>query len=1445
MPVRRWFVLLLLCLFSLAPLAHAASDVVISQVYGGGGNSGAPLKNDFIELFNRGTTTVNLTGWSVQYASSAGTSWQVTNLSGSIAPGKYYLVQEAAGTGTAPALPAPDATGSIPMSANAGKVALVASTVALSGSCPSGIDFVGFGGANCFEGGGPTGVLANSTAALRANNGCTDTDSNAADFSVGAPSPRNSASPANICSTPNAPPTITAPANPITTVNQGSPSFTVTLSGNDDLGVYNWSASAAGSGVASVFVSAGQGTPNVTYTVSLINSFSGTASFQAKLTDNVNPQVSQTVNIAVTASANHPPSITAFANPVATVAQDAAPFGVSFSGVDDLGVYSWSATAGSGIASAIVTAGQGTSNPTYTITLQPGFSGTASFTVVLSDTVNAVVTASAQVTVTPAPPPPLDHITISQIYGGGGNSGATYNNDYVELYNPTTGSVDLGGWTIQYASATGTGTWIVQPLGGIMQPGEYYLIKLASGGAAGAAVPAANIDGTINMSATAGKVALSRTGDPFDGCAIGDANLVDLVGYGSTANCREGATNAPGASNTTALFRKNGGFTDTNVNGADFVTGAPNPRRTTPIQEIGPAVLTVDPRANGVNAPRDASITVTFTESVQVGGPWYDITCASTGSHNDATVGGADTTWVITPNVNFQPGEQCTVTIVKDFVHDTDLDDSLPNTDTLSHDTVYTFTVATGAAPVYPPDVHLTFGNPSNAQADLLTPNNYLMMKPELALSYNRDHGTPNWVSWHLSDEWIGDLTRVDTFRPDPAVPADWYRVLQIDYFGSGFDRGHMTPNADRDNENSIPINQATFLMSNMVPQAPDNNQGPWAAMESYLRTLLPANELYIVSGPAGVGGTGSSGFMTTFANGHITVPAATWKVVLVLPKQSGDDVARVTAGTRTIAVVLPNTQGIRNVDWTTYLTTVDAVEALTGYDFFANVSDAIENAIEAGTNGVNPPGVANQSINTDEDTAKPFTLAAVSSSTNPLTYTIVSAPAHGTLSGTGANQTYTPAPDFNGTDSFTFRVSDGSQTSNTATMSITVYAVNDTPVAADDAQSTNEDAALQFPADTLSSNDSAGPANESQTLTVTSVSATASTHGSVALNAGIVTYTPAANTNGAASFTYEVCDSGSACATATVNVTINPMNDPPVIALTAPASGVEGSAISASAATSDVDAGDTASITWSVTKNGAPYANGTGASIAFTPDDNGSYVISATATDSANATGSDAKTVLVDNAAPLITTISGPTSSLAVNGSATISVTFIDAGSADTHTATFTWGDSTTSTIACASGICTASHPYAAAGIYGVSIVISDDDGGTVATGFNSVIVYDVNAGFITGGGWFTTPTGKANLTVNAKYLNGAPNGNTKFDVASSTLNSTSYDWLVVSGPNAQLQGSGTINGTGNYGFAVTATDGGATDTVRIRVWDKTTNAVVYDSGTNTLGSGNISIHK
>lgn len=188
------------------PLPYNAG-VVISQVYGGGGNTGATYKNDFIELHNRGTSAVSVAGWSVQYASATGTgSWAVTNLTGTIQPGAYYLIAEAPGAGGTTSLPTPDVTPPTPfaMASAAAKVALVTTTTALSGACPTGaqiVDLVGYGTtANCSET-APTANLSNSAGALRNLSGCVDNNNNATDFTVAAPTPRNSSASSFICAT--------------------------------------------------------------------------------------------------------------------------------------------------------------------------------------------------------------------------------------------------------------------------------------------------------------------------------------------------------------------------------------------------------------------------------------------------------------------------------------------------------------------------------------------------------------------------------------------------------------------------------------------------------------------------------------------------------------------------------------------------------------------------------------------------------------------------------------------------------------------------------------------------------------------------------------------------------------------------------------------------------------------------------------------------------------------------------------------------------------------------------------------------------------------------------------------------------------------------------------------------------------------------------------------
>jgi Lamin Tail Domain len=210
------FTLALAVALLVAPAARSASsEMVVGQVFAGGGNANAPYTNDFVELFNRGAATVDLSTWSVQYATGSGTSWQVTPLSGSVPAGGHYLIQLASAAAIGAPLPTPDATGTSNLAVSGGKVALVSSTTALTcggsvGSCSadaSVVDLIGYGSATDYEGGGSGPAISNTTAAVRTGGGCTDTDANASDFTAATPTPRNSTAAPAPCS--GGPPPVT------------------------------------------------------------------------------------------------------------------------------------------------------------------------------------------------------------------------------------------------------------------------------------------------------------------------------------------------------------------------------------------------------------------------------------------------------------------------------------------------------------------------------------------------------------------------------------------------------------------------------------------------------------------------------------------------------------------------------------------------------------------------------------------------------------------------------------------------------------------------------------------------------------------------------------------------------------------------------------------------------------------------------------------------------------------------------------------------------------------------------------------------------------------------------------------------------------------------------------------------------------------------------------
>ncbi len=475
-----------------------SDDLVISQVYGAGGNSGATYTHDFVELFNRGNVAVSLSGKSIQYASATGTgnfggtATQITELPNVVLqPGQYYLVQQAGGTTGAP-LPTPNLVDPTPiaMAAGAGKVALVNSNFGLGCNGSVGqpcsaeqlaliIDLVGYGNANFFEGTGPAPTISSTTSASRAGNGCTDTDENSTDFTAGAINPRNMASPANVCGGTVLPtdPTATGSASPSSVFPGESTLLTVTVTpGQNPLSTgiaVRADLSSIGGSATQMFADQGE------------NVF--------------------TYNATVD--------------------------GATTTGLKSLGV--------------TVTDGQ-ERNASTSISLQV-----------------------AEVVVGP------QTVRISQVYGGGGNSGAFYTNDFIELYNYGSDAVSLAGWSVQYTSAAGTGTWQTTPLGGTIAPGGYYLIQQAAGTGGTAALPTPDATGSIMMAGGSGKVALRSDVTAVSGsCPVGN---VDLVGYGSTA-CFEGTGSTAQLSNTTAAIRKRGGCVDTDNNNSDFSVGAPTPR---------------------------------------------------------------------------------------------------------------------------------------------------------------------------------------------------------------------------------------------------------------------------------------------------------------------------------------------------------------------------------------------------------------------------------------------------------------------------------------------------------------------------------------------------------------------------------------------------------------------------------------------------------------------------------------------------------------------------------------------------------------------------------------------------------------------------------------------------------------------------------------------------
>ncbi len=342
-----------------------------------------------------------------------------------------------------------------------------------------------------------------------------------------------------------------------------------------------------------------------------------------------------------------------------------------------------------------------------------------------------------------------------------------------------------------------------------------------------------------------------------------------------------------------------------------------------------------------------------------------------------------------------------------------------------------------------------------------------------------------------------------------------------------------------------------TVSLSASVGTVVNNNDGTWSW--SFGTSNGPAESQTItISADDGKGGTSSTTFDLTVNNVAPTVNAGPDQTVF------RNDVVTVSGSWTDPAAAADNPYAW-SWDLTGDLTPDDSGSASYGDTIVRTTSFVVDgNAIltfavtdqngAIGSDTVNitvvnrTPTADSQALSTNEDTPLPVTLTAADADNDTLVYTLLDLPDNGTLSGTAPNLTYTPDPDYFGPDSFTFKVNDGLADSNIATVNITVNSVNDPVVAGDDSAATAEDAPVTIP---VQSNDSAGPANENQALSTTAVSDPP--HGTAVSNPdGSVTYTPDLDYNGSDSFTYSVCDAEGSCATATVTVLVEMVNDPP-----------------------------------------------------------------------------------------------------------------------------------------------------------------------------------------------------------------------------------------------------------------------------------------------------------
>lgn len=576
------FLLLLLSSFLLISAYAQTNHLVISQVYGAGGNSGALFRNDFVELYNPTASAINISGWSLQYAGAASDNWHTgkVDLSGTVAPGKYFLIQLASGGSIGATLPAPDlASTNISMSFAAGKLALVSNTVTLTGNCPSSagiVDFIGYGtSADCNETANAPATAA-ALAIFRINNGCTDNNNNSSDFIQLAPSPRNSASPANTCNSGGIAIGTISPL-PFCVDGVNAASAVVQFSATGSFSNANFSVELSNSNgsftpatvVGSLQVSGADPSGSINITIPA-NAVSGTAYRLRIMSDNPSLTGNQTAALEIVNGAKNVSGFSSYPGPSQVTLNWINPAGC----FEEMLIVAKEGSAVSGTPSGDGSSYTADLNFTGNGTAFGGgkvvYKGAASGQTVTGLTLGTNYyfkiftrrgtqwSSGIELTDVTRYLPQPGEIIINQF----SPDYAEASDEYVEIVNTTNKTFQLSDVQFGYQNSSGNAR-LNEDLHGVLGPHRYWLLSPDETITVGKTVAISRDDAIISGLALNGQIALLRKAD---------GAIIDAVAYGSITggNYTEGSS-APNAPADGGLKRIMEGA-DNNANNTDFVT---------------------------------------------------------------------------------------------------------------------------------------------------------------------------------------------------------------------------------------------------------------------------------------------------------------------------------------------------------------------------------------------------------------------------------------------------------------------------------------------------------------------------------------------------------------------------------------------------------------------------------------------------------------------------------------------------------------------------------------------------------------------------------------------------------------------------------------------------------------------------------------------------------